>query len=71
MAEVDEGVKPRDPMPRMGGHTGVKFSGDLSPMRKLVLEFTVAIALTLGAILALSPGVLAENHAHTEALPSN
>ncbi len=28
-------------------------------MRKLVLEFTAAIALTLGAILALSPGVLA------------
>ncbi len=28
-------------------------------MRKLVLEFTIAIALTLGAILALSPSVLA------------
>ena len=30
-------------------------------MRKLVLEFVAATALTLGAILALTPGVLAND----------
>ena len=59
MAEANADVNPRDPMPRMRRHIGVKISGKLHPMRKLVLEFTIAIALTLGAILAFSPSVLA------------
>ena len=45
-------------------------------MRKLVLEFIAAIALTLGAILALPPGVLANDvmvmgaFARASAMPS-
>jgi periplasmic copper chaperone A len=48
-------------MPRANRHNRAQIWGNLRPMRRLVLEIFAATALTLGAILALTPGVLAND----------
>lgn len=48
-------------MPRVIRHNRARICGNLRSMRKLVLEILAATALTLGAILALTPGVLAND----------
>ncbi|MBC8035836.1 MAG: copper chaperone PCu(A)C [Rhizobiales bacterium] len=54
-------VTARDALPRTSRHIAAHIFLDWFPMRKLTFEIMAAMALTLSAILALAPGVLAND----------
>jgi periplasmic copper chaperone A len=57
----------RDAMPRDRHHRNVQNLPQERPMRHILIEFTVALALTLGAIMASTTGARANDLMVTEA----